>query len=258
MIRDGYDTPGKKIITFSNILQYHTFPLAEILETILDLGQQAMNNPIEIEFAVNLDTPPGEPKIFNFLQIRPIIVNEQSINFRINKVNPDDIIVYSEKAMGNGIFNFMFNIVYVKPETFNPSKSLEIVSELEKINNKLLAAKQSYILIGPGRWGSSDPWLGIPIKWGQISAARVIVESGLEQYRIDPSQGTHFFHNLTTFGVGYLTINPYGIYNIDFLAKEPAVYESEYIRQVVFQKPLKVEIDGKNNKAVIYKPGIKV
>jgi hypothetical protein len=258
LIRDTFDFPGKKIVTFANILQYKTFPLAEILDIILQLGQKAMNNPIEIEFAANLDTPPGEPKIFNFLQIRPIVINEQNINFRIEKINPEDVILYSEKAMGNGIYNSICNVVYVRPEAFNPARNKEIAAELERINDALSGRRQNYILIGPGRWGSSDPWLGIPIKWAQISAARIIVESGLENYRIDPSQGTHFFHNLTTFGVGYLTINPYlseGIYDIGFLKEQTADYESENIRHIAFQKPLKIEIDGKNNKAVVYKPG---
>jgi len=257
MIRDTFDYPGKKIITFANILQYNSFPLAEILDTLLQLGQQAMNNPIEIEFAANLDTPEGEPKIFNFLQIRPIVINEQSINFRIDKVNPDDVILYSEKAMGNGVYNSISNIVYIKPDAFNSARNKDIALEVEKINEKLSGNRQNYILIGPGRWGSGDPWLGIPIKWAQISAARIIVESGLEHYRIDPSQGTHFFHNLTTFGVGYLTINPYlndGIYNVDFLNAQPAAFESAYIRHIAFQHPIKVEIDGKHNKAVVYKP----
>ncbi len=259
MIRDTFDYPGKKIITFANILQYHSFPLAEILDSLLRLGQKAMNNPIEIEFAANLDTPEGEPKIFNFLQIRPIVINEQNINFRIDKVNPDDVILYSEKAMGNGVYNSISHIVYIKPHAYNPARNKEIALEVEKINNAISGGRQNYILIGPGRWGSGDPWLGVPIKWAQISAARVIVESGLEHYRIDPSQGTHFFHNLTTFGVGYLTINPYlndGIYNVDFLAAQPAVYESDTIRHIAFQQPIKVEIDGKNNKAVVYKPVI--
>jgi CheY-like chemotaxis protein len=258
MIRDTFDHPGKKIITFANILQYKTFPLAEILDLILQLGQKAMNNPIEIEFAAKLDTHEGEPKVFNFLQIRPIVINEQNINFSIDRVNPDEVILYSEKAMGNGIYNAINNVVYVKPEAFNPARNKEIALELEKINDVLSGNRQNYILVGPGRWGSSDPWLGIPIKWAQISAARIIVESGLENYRIDPSQGTHFFHNLTTFGVGYLTINPYlneGVFDIVFLKKQPAAYESENIRHVVFQKPLKIEIDGKNNRAVVYKPG---
>ena len=133
--------------------------------------------------------PAGEPKIFNFLQIRPIVINEQNINFRIERVNPEEVILYSEKAMGNGIYNSISHVVYVKPDAFNPARNKEIATELEKINDTLSGRRQNYILIGPGRWGSSDPWLGIPIKWAQISAARIIVESGLENYRIDPSAG---------------------------------------------------------------------
>jgi DNA-binding NarL/FixJ family response regulator len=257
MIRDGFDIPGKKIITFSNILQYKTFPLAEILNAILELGQQAMNNPIEIEFAVKLDTPQNEPKVFSFLQIRPIVINEQSINFRINKVNIDEVIIYSEKALGNGVFNNITDLVYVIPQSFNPSFTKEIAKELELLNDKFASDHQQYILIGPGRWGSSDPWLGIPVRWAQISAARIIIESGLENYRIDPSQGTHFFYNLTTFGVGYITINPYmheGIFDIDYLNKQPAFYESRFLRHLKFNKPVRAEIDGRNNKAVVYKP----
>jgi CheY-like chemotaxis protein len=257
MIRDGLDYPGKKIITFANILNYKTFPLAEILDNLLQHGQQAMNNPIEIEFAVELDTPKNYPMVFNFLQIRPIVVNEQSINFRIEKINPEEIIIYSEKALGNGTYSNISDIIYVKPESFKSTNSLKIAQELEKLNEQFINKQKTYVLIGPGRWGSCDPWLGIPIKWPQISAARIIVESGLEHYRVDPSQGTHFFHNLTTFGVGYLTINPFindGIYNVEYLNRQPAPYESQYIRYISFDKFMKIEIDGKTNRAVIYRP----
>ncbi len=172
-------------------------------------------------------------------------------------MNPEDVIIYSEKALGNGLYNQISDVVYVKPETFNPAESLKISQELEKINDQFIRMQQSYVLVGPGRWGSSDPWLGIPIKWAQISAARIIVESGLEHFRVDPSQGTHFFHNLTTFGVGYLTVNPYmndGIYNVDFLNNHPAAGETSFLRHIRFDKPLKIEIDGKTNRAVVYKP----
>jgi CheY-like chemotaxis protein len=257
MIRDDQNYPGKKIITFSHILNHNLFPLAEILEYLLQLGQQAMNNPVELEFAVDLDVPKNNPVSFNLLQIRPIVINEQSLNFRIEHVNPEDVIIYSEKALGNGLYNQISDVVYVKPESFNPAESLKISQELEKINDQFTRMQQSYVLVGPGRWGSSDPWLGIPIKWAQISAARIIVESGLEHFRVDPSQGTHFFHNLTTFGVGYLTVNPYmsdGIYNVDFLNNHPAAVETSFLRHIRFDKPLKIEIDGKTNRAVIYKP----
>jgi len=259
MIRDDYDHPGKKIVTFSNLLNHGTFPLAEILDDVLTLGQQAMNNPVEIEFAVDLDVPSGTLPVFNLLQIRPIVINEQSLNFKIENVQSENVVLYSEKALGNGVYNNLNDIVYVKPETFSPADSLKIAQELEKINDTFVKSQKAYMLVGPGRWGSCDPWLGIPIKWAHISAARIIVESGLEHYRVDPSQGTHFFHNLTTFGVGYLTVNPFmndGIYNVDFLNAQPAVSETGYLRHVRFDRPMKIEIDGKANKAVVYKPGM--
>jgi hypothetical protein len=257
MIRDEIDCPGKKIITFSNVLAHGSFPLAEILDNLLQLGQQAMNNPVEIEFAVDIESSGKRLKNFSLLQIRPIVVNEQSINFKIDTVQTDEVIIYSEKALGNGVYHNISDLVYVKPDAFKPADSLIIAQELERINERFVSEQHPYLLIGPGRWGSCDPWLGIPVKWANISAARIIVESGLEHFRVDPSQGTHFFHNLTTFGVGYLTVNPYlndGIYNIDYLNAQSAAYESRFLKHIRFDKPLKIEIDGKSNKAVVYKP----
>ncbi len=200
---------------------------------------------------------PNSPVLFNLLQIRPIVINEQSLNFRIDNINQEEVIIYSEKALGNGVYNQIADVVYVKPEAFRPAESLKIARELEKINEQFVQSQHAYMLVGPGRWGSSDPWLGIPIKWAQISQARIIVESGLEHFRVDPSQGTHFFHNLTSFGVGYLTVNPFmndGIYRVDFLDAQPAITETEFLRLVRFPKSLKIEIDGKTNRAVVYKP----
>jgi len=257
MIRDGQDFPGKKIITFSNILNHNRFPLAAILENLLQLGQQAMNNPVEIEFAVDLDVPANSPVSFNLLQIRPIVINEQNISFRIENTNTDDLIIYSEKALGNGVYNQISDIVYVKPGSFKTGDSMKIAQELERLNDQFIKEQKVYILVGPGRWGSSDPWLGIPVKWAQISAARIIVESGIEKFRVDPSQGTHFFHNLTSFGVGYLTVNPYlndGTYDLEYLDKQPAATETDFLRHVRFKMPVKIEIDGKTNRAVVYKP----
>jgi hypothetical protein len=251
------DHTGKKIITFSNILAHGKYPLAEILDNLLQLGHQAMNNPVEIEFAIDANKEGTALQTFNLLQIRPIVVNEQSINFRIDNITADDVIIYSEKALGNGIYNNIRDLLYVKPTAFSASKSQDIARELEKINEKFIGEQRQYILIGPGRWGSSDPWLGIPIKWAHISAARIIVESGLEHFRVDPSQGTHFFHNLTTFGVGYLTVNHFlndGIYQVAYLDGLQPHDETTFFRHIRFQKPLKVEIDGRTNRAVVYKP----
>ncbi len=257
VLREGMLTPGKRIITFSQVLNHNTIPLAEILDIVLEIGQKEMGKAIEIEFAVNLDMPKNEPKVFSLLQIRPITGKNETVNLNLEEICREDTILLSDSALGNGIINNITDFVYVKPESFNAAKSPEITHRLEMINDKFLLEKKFYILIGPGRWGSSDPWLGIPVRWPQISAARLIVESGLANYRIDPSQGTHFFQNLTSFRVGYFTINQYikqGFYDVDYLNQSPTFYEDQYIRHIRFDKPCRIEIDGKKNIGVVYKP----
>ncbi|MCX6250029.1 MAG: phosphoenolpyruvate synthase [Bacteroidetes bacterium] len=256
-IQEGTMSTGKKIVTFSQVLNHNTFPLAEILRMILDLGQKEMGKPVEIEFAVNLDMPKDVPKVFSLLQIRPIVGRNEDVNLRIEDIRMEDTILLSDSALGNGIIKGISDFVYVKPESFNAAKSHAIAQALERLNEKFLQEKKFYVLVGPGRWGSSDPWLGIPVRWPQISGSRVIVESGLANYRIDPSQGTHFFQNLTSFRVGYFTMNPYikqGFYNVDYLNNQPTFYEDEYIRHIRFDKPFRIEIDGKKNIGVVYKP----
>ncbi len=257
VIRDGLQYQGKKLITFAGVLQHGVFPLAEILQELLQIGQKEMNLPIEIEFAVNLDVEPGHPYVFNFLQIRPIVEGDQDSTIDLTGIDSKESVIYSSAALGNGYFTGICNVVYIKPEMFDPARNKEIALSVDLLNQKFRENKQNYVLIGPGRWGSSDPWLGIPVKWPQISEARVIVESGLDNYRIDPSQGTHFFQNLTSFRVGYMTINPYineGSFDLDFLNAIPAVYEDQYIRHVRFDDPLKIMIDGKTNTGVVMKP----
>ena len=256
MLRDGIIHQGTRVITFSNILQHKMFPLAEILSTLLELGQREMNNPVEIEFAANLETPAGTPKIFNFLQIRPIVHTEETQNINLDSILREQTIIYSESALGNGIFKGIHDLVYVKPESFSSVNNKNVALEIDKINSSFVRNGETYVLIGPGRWGSTDPWLGIPVKWPQISAARIIIESGLKNYRIDPSQGTHFFQNLTSFRVGYFTINPFineGFYDVDYLNGQAAVYEDNYIRHVRFENPLEIMIDGKKHRGVILK-----
>ena len=256
MLRDGYVDRGKKIVTFSNLLNHDVFPLADILKTLLEVGQNEMNLPIEIEFAVDLDVAKGLPGIFNFLQIRPIVDNDQGKAYNLKGVKPKDTILSSAKALGNGRFMGIRDIVYVRPESFNAAKNPEIALIIEKINIFHREKAKNFVLIGPGRWGTSDPWLGIPINWSQISEARIIVESGLENYRIDPSQGTHFFQNLTSFGVGYMTINPFikdGHLDLDYMSKQETVYEDEFVRHIRFKRDLKIIIDGRSNTGVIYK-----
>jgi len=257
ILRDGILSQGKRVITFSGILQHNVFPLAEILTTLLDLGQQEMNNPIEIEFAANLETPAGSPKIFNFLQIRPIVHTHERYDLDLDKIKPDETIIFSEAALGHGVFKDIYDLVYVKPESFVASQNKNIAVTIENLNSSFSKQGRGYVLIGPGRWGSKDPWLGIPVIWAQISAARLIVESGLKNYRIDPSQGTHFFQNLTSFGVGYFTINPYikeGHYDVDFLNRMNVIYEDNSIRHIRFDKPLQIMIDGRKHKGAIMKP----
>jgi hypothetical protein len=256
-LKEGIMQAGKRLITFSPLLQHGTFPLAEILQEVLEIGQREMNKPVEIEFAVNLDMPGGEPRVFSLLQIRPIAGRDETIHIDQNSISPENTILISTTALGNGIIKGIRDLIYVKPETWDASKTQEIARSLEKRNDWFQAEKKYYILVGPGRWGSSDPWLGIPVRWPQISNSRLIVESGLDKYRIDPSQGTHFFQNLTSFRVGYFTINPFineGFYNLDYLNKQPSVFEDEYIRHIRFEKPIRVEIDGKKNFGVVFKP----
>jgi hypothetical protein len=257
-IRAGVFHDGARILSFENILEQESFPLAEILKDLLHIGQAEMRHPIEIEFAIKLDVPAGEPKIFSFLQIRPIVESNDYKHIIPDTIKMSDTIIYSESALGNGKYEGLNDFIYVKPAVFDASKTQEIATSIEQLNETFEEAEKNYIIVGPGRWGSSDPWLGIPINWTQISAAKIIVESGLEDFRIDPSQGTHFFQNLTSFKVGYLTINPFindGVFDVDYLDKQDAVYEDKYIRHVRFKKPLTIMLEGKNNKAVIYKEG---
>lgn len=253
-IADTFNEKGRKIITFAHVLKFDTFPLAEIITELLNIGQQEMKSPVEIEFAVNMDVPYGEDKIFNLLQIRPIVENNRSESLDWSTVETDSAILYAESALGLGRIEGLHDVIYVRADRFNPSRSQEMAMEVAQLNEMMKQQGRNYILIGPGRWGSSDSWLGIPVKWSHISESRVIAECGLENFRIDPSQGTHFFQNLTSFGVGYLTLNPYngdGVINTSILDEKPAVYESENIRHVRFERELYVFVDGKNNKGIV-------
>ncbi len=257
IIRDGIYEGGKKFISFSNILRHNSFPLPEILQELLNVGKKEMNSQVEIEFSVNLDTPSNQPQIFHFLQIRPIVETQEKNIVNVQVCKPEDSIIISEHALGNGIIENIHDIMYVNPENFDPAVTKSIAEILGNLNAKYIAEKKNYILIGPGRWGSSDPWLGIPVKWSQISAARLIVESGLKNFQIDPSQGTHFFQNLTSFHVGYFTINPFnkdGFYDIEFLKKQEAVYEDKYVRTIHFKQPLLIKIDGSKKLGIVLKP----
>lgn len=257
MLREGILYNGKRIPTFANILNHNTFPLSKILSLCLEIGQQEIGKPVEIEFAVELNKPKGQPKVFNLLQIRPIVESKERVDIPVEEINYNETILYSHSALGNGTCEDVFDLIYVKTDTFDPAKNNEAVLKIAALNDVFLAEQKHFVLVGPGRWGSSDPWLGIPVKWPQISAARLIVESGLENYRIDPSQGTHFFQNLTSFRVGYFTIHPYindGFFDVEYLNKLPAAYEDEFLRHVHFEKPIRIVIDGRKNLGVVLRP----
>ena len=256
VIRDGIYEGGRKIISFCGVLQQGVFPLPELLQMSQKLGAEEMRRPVEIEFACNLnDDRTGE---FYLLQIRPIVDSKQVLDEDLQQIPDEQCLLRSHNSLGHGISEDVVDVVYVKTdENFTAANNPMIADEIERINRKFLNEDKNYILIGPGRWGSSDYWLGIPVKWPHISGARVIVEAGLKNYHVDPSQGTHFFQNLTSFGVGYFTINTYtgdGVLQKEILDSMPAVEETEHVRHVRFERPLKVMMDGKKQTGVVLLP----
>ena len=257
VIRDGYYPGGRKILSFVNVLQHEVFPLADTLDQILHVGQDEMGRPIEIEFAVNIDPQNPGFATFYLLQVRPIVDNKEVMEEDLTFVEQEDTILTSTSVLGHGIVTDVQDIIYVKTGAFCSSNNQSIAYDIEKMNRQFTGEEKNYVLVGPGRWGSSDSWLGIPVKWPHISNARVIVECGLENYRVDPSQGTHFFQNLTSFGVGYFTINPFkgdGWFDEGYLNSLPAVEETEYLRHVRFDKPVVIKMDGKKSLGVVLKP----
>ncbi len=255
VIRDGIWPGGRKLVTFANILQHDAFPLAKILQLVQTYGQDDMRRPVEIEFAVKLN--PDKSGTFYLLQIRPIVDSKEMLDEDLTLVKDEETILRSYNSLGHGVVSDIQDVIYVKTEGYSASNNQLIAYDIEQLNRRFLDEGKNYILVGPGRWGSSDTWLGIPVKWPHISAARVIVEAGLTNYRVDPSQGTHFFQNLTSFGVGYFTINAYcndGVYDQAFLDAMPAVEETRFLRHVRFEKPVTIKMDGKRNLGVVLKP----
>ena len=262
-IYDGYYEGGRKIISLNGVLQQGVFPLPELLQMSMKYGSEGMRRPVEIELACTLDDTAkrdedGKMHVggeFYLLQIRPIVDSKQVLNEDLSQIPDDQCLLRSHNSLGHGISEDVMDVVYVKTgEKFSAQNNPYVAEDIEQINRKFLAEGKNYVLIGPGRWGSSDYWLGIPVKWPHISAARVIVEAGLENFRVDPSQGTHFFQNLTSFGVGYFTVNSFkneGIYNQTLLDSMPAVEETQYVRHVRFDRPLKIMMDGMKQEGVV-------
>ena len=261
MIVDNDMGRGRKVVTFANILSHEVFPLAKIADSMLHKGQLAMNRPVEIEFAGMIGSPEqmkkGEKGHLYWLQIRPIVDRKEMLDEEIMHTEPDKVLLYSTRALGHGMMDNITAVVFVKPEAFSMSNNLLIASEIEKINRNFTEKEENYILIGIGRWGSSDSALGIPVKWPHISAAKLIVELSIPGSYIEPSQGTHFFQNLTSFGVGYFTLDTSDkdtIFAGDYLAEMPAEYESDNVRIVRFAQPLTVAINGRSGQGIVLKP----
>lgn len=253
-ISDCPSDPGRKLITFNGILKYRSFPLADIVAEILRMGAEEMHCPVEIEFAGNMDVPSGQRYLMNLLQIRPIIDSPDNRPIDWTRVDPAGTLIYAESALGVGRMEGITEIVYVKPESFDKLRTQQIADELLELNRRLRDEGRSYVLVGPGRWGTSIPTLGIPVKWNHISEAKVIVECGIEGFHVDPSQGTHFFQNVTSLGVGYLNVAPYrgeGRFDAERLNALPAASETTFLRHVHFDRPLDVCIDGKSNRAFV-------
>ncbi len=251
VIRDGIHTPGRRLVTFSSVLQHDVFPLAELLRMTMKYGAEAMRRPVEIEFACNINN--DRTGQLYLLQIRPIVDAKLSVDEDVAAIADEVCLLRSHNALGHGVTEDLTDVVYVKTgDAFSAADNPAIAAEIARINQQYLDTERKYILVGPGRWGSSDPWLGIPVKWPHISAARVIAEVALDNYRVDPSQGTHFFQNVTSLGVGYLTVGLHdGLFRQDWLDTMPALIETPHVRCVRFDKPLRVAIDGKRQEGAV-------
>ena len=253
VIRDGLYDGGRKIVSFNGVLRHGVFPLPELLKLSMHHGADSMRRPVEIEFACTLnDDRTGE---FYLLQIRPIVDSKQVLDQDIMAIPDDKCLLRSHNSLGHGVSDDIVDVVYVKTdENFTASDNPVVAMEVERINKKFLADGKNYVLVGPGRWGSSDSWLGVPVKWPHISAAKLIVETTLKNYSVDPSQGTHFFQNLTSFGVGYFTIDEnkgMGFFRKEILDAMPAVEETPHVRHVRFSKPLHIMMDGMKQEGLV-------
>ena len=258
-IYDGISRPGVRLVSFAPVLKHGVFPLAEILVQLLEVSVDAAGGEVEIEFAANLSTPPGQPKEFGFLQLRPVAAPLGRVGVKIGEVDPADTLCRSSSVLGNGVVDDLRDIVVVDFNRYERGQSHTVAQEVAQFNAQLADEATPYLLIGVGRWGSADPLLGIPVTWEQISGAKVIVEAGFRDFSVQPSQGTHFFQNLVANNIGYFTANPEigdGFVDWDWLAAQPAVGEKTYTRHLRLDEPPVVRMDGGRNRGVILKPGV--
>jgi len=257
-ITDGLGRPGMRLVTFAPMLNYGAFPLAALLDQLVKDGEDAFGEPVEIEFAVRLPRQTGENAQFGFLQIRPLVVSQEVEELNIGSVDKSCLIAQSSKVLGNGRIENLQDVVVVDAQRFERGQSQEVAGHVAYFNAKLTGENRPYLLVGVGRWGSNDPWLGIPVEWDEISGARVILEAGFRDFRVTPSQGSHFFQNLSAFQVGYFTVNPdlgEGMVDWAWLAAQPAEEERGCVRHLRFAEPITVLMHGRSSVGMILKPG---
>jgi hypothetical protein len=258
-VYDGAGRGGIPLVTMAGVLSGYGFPLADTVRFLLEVGKAGFTSQVEIEFAVNLSDRSDEPHELAFLQIRPMVFGGTVEDVDLEGVKPAGAVVISDGALGHGHIGNIHDIVYVRPETFDRSKSTEIADEIGRLNQELTEADRPYLLIGPGRWGSADPWLGIPVRWGQISRARCIVETEMPDVTVEPSQGTHFFQNITSFGIGYFTVrskSAAAFIDQKWLDAQEAASETRYVRHLSFDEPLEVAANSRTGDGVVMKPGV--
>jgi hypothetical protein len=255
-VYDGISFSGPRIVNFAHILKNEIFPLAKIVQRLLQLSSGAMDCPVEMEFAAILDAGNVLPAAFNILQVRPLVVNDELVKVDLAETQKESALCFSSQVLGNGVSHVIQDIVFVKPAVFDAAKSPEIAVEVDQLNSRLRAENIPYMLIGPGRWGSTDPWLGIPVKWSQISGVKVVVEVGLPNLNVDPSQGSHFFQNMTSLRIGYFTIplnSASGFMDWPWLEAQSAVAETPFLKHIRLAQPLKVMIDGRKGQGIVLK-----
>lgn len=258
-IHDGLLRRGRRVVTFSPVLRHKIIPMPEILQLLLDMGSWGMGTPVELEFAVRMSTSPGVPAHFGLLQIRPLVLSREADELEVETVEPEKLLCQSDKALGHGVLKDMYDIVVVDRDRFERGKSHVVAEEVSWFNQKLAGERRPYLLIGVGRWGGFDPWLGIPVRWDQIAGARVIVETGFKDFDVTPSQGTHFFQNITSFMVGYFTVSSEdrdSFVDWEWISNQQAMEEKTYTRHIRLSSPLEAKINSQQNRGIILKPQV--
>ena len=260
-IYDGVSRPGVPLVTMAGVLKAGVFPLGETLSFLLKVGAAGFSAPVEMEFAVNLPSGPDQPDEFGFLQIRPLGLGPELHKLELDDIAPEDAICLTPRALGHGLLSGLQDIIYVKPQDFDRGRTVQVAQEIGVLNNQLRADDRNYVLMGQGRWGSSDRWLGIPVGWAQVSGVACIVEADMADVSVEPSQGTHFFQNITSLGISYLTVNfnrPGTVLDYDWLAAQPAATETAFVRHVRLPAGFDIAVDSRSGRGAILKPGVSI